>query len=154
VHRFSDSATEDAAVKDNLPISNSELINSSYAVTFDIMQKESVSISVLQAIRWAKEAWGFVTPETIRHCWVRSGLLTQSIVEELRLMDAIAKASDESLRQLFAAIDSLGLGREETSSVVDFLSCRLPQLSTFLMSTISSLAQKCQQLTPRQSSMI
>lgn len=39
------------------------------------------------AMRWLADAWDSISPSTIRHCFVHSGIVPDRFIEQLRSMD-------------------------------------------------------------------
>ena len=107
---------------------------------------EDKKFDVLSAIRMVAKSWAEVRPETIRHCWIYTGIMSGVMAAVLRRQDEPVRPND--LLILANLIDKLSLS--DGMDADDYLECdnnledgnqtpmKLPPLSHFRLMTTAT----------------
>ena len=71
--------------------------------------QSKIDVNIMQAMAWLSESWSRVSPATIRHCWIKSGIVPDSLELGIRQLDHEGEEPLHATKQrLDASLTALG----------------------------------------------
>lgn len=100
------------------------------------MQSDLTGVTILQAIAWLSNSWKKVEPATIRHCFLKAGIVSDSLEFGLRVLDHEGEntilSSNALLHKSMSDLKQKWISDDEIASPTEFLEVDDEEVCCFL----------------------